>query len=632
MKTSILVLVLGLLGAACVVNRSNPRRRSALDRNFKIMPHDEHSHARPNEVRVDHLDLDWTVDFERERLEGTATWRLTRRDAQAPLRLDVKSLDIHGVEAGRDGIFHAAVYEVQPGDPVLGDTLQVELEPDDDLVRVRYATTEAGTGLQWLEPSQTRGGKHPFLFSQSQAIHARTWIPCQDTPGVRVTYRAVVRTGNGLRAVMSASETRELESEGDQRVFVFEMPHRIPSYLIALAVGDLEFRSLGPRSGVYAEPEVVEAAASEFRDTESMIDAIEDLYGPYRWGRYDLLVLPPSFPFGGMENPCLTFATPTILAGDRSLVSLVAHELAHSWSGNLVTNATWRDFWLNEGFTVYLEQRAMERVYGAERKKMEVMLGMQELREEMEELPPKDQILHVDLAGRDPDEGFTGVPYEKGAAFLRLLESTFGRDRFDEFLKSWFDEHAFTSVTTEDFVAFLEARLLRSDHERAATVDIRAWIEEPGLPADAPDARSEAFERIDTLVADWKAGRNSLEAWPVERWVTHEWLHFIRSLGESQKQETLAEIDRRFHLTESGNSEILAAWLELCIHSRYEAAWPALRSFLLRQGRRKFLKPLYEAMAKDPTLRGMARDIYAEARAGYHAISRDSMDKVLHWN
>ena len=631
MKKRILVLAAVLVGASCAVGPNAARDVSATERNIKIMPHDEHSHARPDEVRVDHLDLDWTVDFDAQRLEGTATWTLTRRDPTAPLRLDVKSLDIEEVEAGQGEVFRAAPHEIVPGDPVLGDTLQVELSPGDDRVRIRYATTEAGTGLQWLEPSQTRGGKLPFLFSQSQAIHARTWIPCQDTPGVRVTYSAVVRTPKSLRAVMSASQTRELEPTADHRVFAFEMPYRIPSYLIALAVGDLEFRSLGPRSGVYAEPEVVEAAAAEFRDTESMIDAIEGLYGPYRWGRYDLLVLPPSFPFGGMENPCLTFATPTILSGDRSLVSLVAHELAHSWSGNLVTNATWRDFWLNEGFTVYLEQRAMEKVYGVERKKMEVMLGMQELREEMAELPPKDQILHVDLKGRDPDEGFTGVPYEKGAAFLRLLEQTFGRDRFDGFLEVWFNEHAFTSVTTEDFVAFLEQRLLQADPEAAKAVDVHAWIEEPGLPADAPDARSDAFARIDALVADWKAGRSSMDSWPVAGWVTHEWLHFIRSLGEAEKPETLAEIDQRFHLTESGNSEILAAWLELCVHSRYEKAWPALRGFLLRQGRRKFLKPLYEAMAKDPALRPMALDIYREARPGYHAISRDSMDKILDW-
>ncbi|MCA9320671.1 MAG: M1 family metallopeptidase [Planctomycetes bacterium] len=593
------------------------------------MPKDLHSHADPARVRVTHSALDWRVDFAAKRLEGQVIHRVERRDPRAPLILDVKALEIDAVASGDASGWHEARWMRRPGEAALGDALEIALDPDDDRVRLRYRTTDEGTGLQWLDPAQTTGGRHPFLFSQSQAIHARTWIPCQDSPGVRASFEARVEVPQGLRAVMSAAESEDGEVRNGRQVFHFRMPHAVPSYLVALAVGELAFESLGPRSGVYAEPGVVSKAASEFRDTESMIDAVEALYGPYRWGRYDLLVLPPSFPFGGMENPCLTFATPTILAGDRSLVALVAHELAHSWSGNLVTNATWRDFWLNEGFTVYLEQRIMEAIFGKERKAMEVMLGMQELREEMAELAPKDQILHVDLEGRDPDEGFTGVPYEKGAAFLRRLEELFGRQAFDDFLRAWFDQHAFSSVTTATFREFLQRELLSRDPRVASAIDVDLWIEAPGLPADAPDAASPAFQKIDAALAAWREKRGGLDQFPVAAWTTHEWLHFIGKLGARLDQDTMAALDQRFSLTRTGNAEILAAWLELAIKSHYEPAFARLREFLVSQGRRKFLKPLYAAMAKDPTLTAMANSIYDEARPGYHAISSGSIDEIM---
>ncbi len=343
--------------------------------------------------------------------------------------------------------------------PCLGSRLTITLTPEATQVRVAYRTAPSASALQWLDPSLTAGKVKPFLFTQSEAIHARSWIPLQDSPAVRITYVGTIRVPKGLTAVMAA-ESRVRPEEASQGVFRFVMSQPIPSYLIALAVGDLAFQKLGPRTGVWAEPSVLKSAAHEFEDVESMVASIEKRFGPYRWGRYDILVLPPSFPFGGMENPKLTFATPTILAGDRSLVSLIAHELAHSWSGNLVTNATWRDFWLNEGFTTYLERRIIEDLYGADRADMESVLGLVDLREELKEQSAKDQVLHVNLTGRDPDEGMNRIPYEKGALFLRTLEHRFGRDRFDGFLRSYFDHFAFRSITTADFVAYLKEHLL----------------------------------------------------------------------------------------------------------------------------------------------------------------------------
>ncbi|MEZ6196245.1 MAG: M1 family metallopeptidase [Planctomycetota bacterium] len=627
-QTSILALLGGLLLlASCVSDGGSAAPSPAVAR-------DEHSRSRPEEARSRHLELDLRVDFAARRIEGTARHRIVRRDATAPgdLVLDVKDLEVRAVRAGRGEAARAASWTLEPGDPRLGDGLRIPLEAGEDTVEVDYATTDGGTGLQWLEPAQTAGGTRPFLFSQSQAIHARTWIPCQDSPGVRITYDAVVTVPADLTAVMSAGSGGAPEAvAGGARRFRFAMPQAIPSYLIALAVGQLEFRAMSDRTGVWAEPSVVERAAWEFADTESMVRTAEGLYGPYRWGRYDILVLPPSFPFGGMENPRLTFVTPTVLAGDRSLVALIAHELAHSWSGNLVTNATHRDFWLNEGFTVYFEHRIMEAVYGRERFEMECMLGIRDLEEEMAEMEPRDQVLHVDLAGRDPDEGFTGVPYDKGAGLLRRLEQVFGRERFDAFLRAYFDRFSFTSITTATFRDYLERELLAADPERAAEVDLDLWIEGPGLPPDFPRVVSDAFERIDRSVADWRAGRIELAAFGRERWTTQEWLHFIGRLDPVADRGRLPELERTFALTASGNNEILCAWLELAVRADYGPADARLAGFLKEQGRRKFLTPLYRALLERPGGRERAAAIYREARPRYHAIARDSIDALLDW-
>jgi len=558
---------------------------------------DVHSWSRPAETKVRHLDLDLDVRFETKSLEGSARL-LFDRTTSGELILDTRDLAIHSVE-------NAEGFELGEAHPFLGAPLRIRLKPSsgaaaDDWVRVTYSTAPGASGLQWLDPPQTAGKQHPFLYTQSQAIHARSWIPLQDTPAVRVTYAARVRTPAGLRAVMGA----EMQGNG-----CFRMEQAIPSYLIALAAGDLAFRPLGPRSGVYAEPLLVEAAGFEFADTEAMIRAVEEMYGPYRWGRYDLLVLPPSFPFGGMENPRLTFTTPTILAGDKSLVSLVAHELAHSWSGNLVTNATWSDFWLNEGFTVYVERRILEKVYGPQREEMEAVLGRRELDREMAGLPEGDRVLHIDLDGRDPDDGCTLVPYEKGALLLRTIEHAVGRDRFDRFLRSYFDHFAFQSITTADFLTYLSAEL-----PEAKAVELNAWIYQPGVPPGAADPHSDVFARIE---AGWPADTAA--------WSTQEWLHFLRF----QKEPDMARMDREFHLTDSRNSEILHQWLLMAVKANYEPALGRIEPFLCSVGRRKFLKPIYTELMKTDEGKVRAQAIYAKARPGYHPIAQTTIDGIV---
>lgn len=571
---------------------------------------DIHSWANPELVRVRHLALDLNVVFEQQTIQGTAILSIEQfgRDAKQ-LILDSRALQIDETEVSPDGVkYQESRFSIGPPDKILGAALRIDIAPNTKFVRIRYSTDPTATALQWLSPEQTAGKQHPFLYTQSQAIHARSWIPLQDSPGIRVTYEARVHLPKGLTAVMSG--TNCADGRPDCR-FVMDQP--VPPYLIALAVGDLSFQSTGPRTGVWAEPPVLPQAAAEFSDMEKMLEAAERLYGPYRWTRYDVLVLPPSFPFGGMENPRLTFATPTIITGDKSLVSLVAHELAHSWSGNLVTNATWSDFWLNEGYTVYIERRIIEELYGARRAEMEAALGYQDLQDELKSHPPADQILHIDLTGRDPDDGATSIPYEKGALFLRQIEQTFGRQKFDAYLKDYFDHFAFQSITTAQSLDYMRSHLFAADPQLASRIPVDQWILQPALPPSAPMPVSEAFQNIDAAKEVDTAG-----------WSTQEWLHYLRGLPVQLGAARMRQLDKSYHLTQSTNDEILDQWLLMAIRNHYEPANGRLEEFLTTVGRRKYVKPLYEAMDLK-----QATAIYEKARPIYHPITQQTIDSIL---
>lgn len=590
-------------------------------------PGEPHSFSRPDEAVVKHLDLDIKVDFSKKQLSGVAGLKIENRGRVNKLYLDSRDLEIEKVTLDEDQT--PTKFELGKSEEYLGQPLIIDIDPSTTMVNIAYTTSPDAAALQWLDPSQTSGKKHPFLFTQSQAILARTWIPCQDSPGVRMTYRARVQTPVGLMAVMSAENPSKLNPKG---VYEMEMTHPIPSYLMALAVGDIAFRSTGPRTGVYAEPSVVEKAAWEFGETEKMIAAAEKLYGPYRWGRYDIIVLPPSFPYGGMENPRLTFATPTILAGDRSLVSLVAHELAHSWSGNLVTNATWNDFWLNEGFTSYFEHRIMEEVYGKDYDDMLALLSYQDLEAQISSIGDKreDTHLYLNLTGRDPDEGSTDIPYDKGYYFLRTVEENIGRSRWDAFLRKYFDRFAFQSMTTTRFLEYLNQELIANDKALEQKLQINAWVCGPGIPSNVALAHSDRFKQVEEKVQAWIEGTPAPKL-ATGKWTTHEWLHFIRKLPTPLTSKQMAELDQSFGFSKTGNSEIMSDWLLRVIANRYEPAYPALERFLTGMGRRKFLRPLFMEMAKTPEGMQLARTIYKKARPTYHSVSRNTIDQILKW-
>ncbi|WP_235925736.1 M1 family metallopeptidase [Pontibacter burrus] len=624
------LLGLGLAGSLCLPacttqTNTNTETMTTAQQAQNQISEDVHSYAEPTKAVARHLDLDIAVNFDTKTLSGTASYDIENLAKGNEIIFDTRGLQIEKVYLGDKQ--EETTFRLGESDKYLGQPLHITIKPETKRVTIVYKTSPDAAALQWLNPQQTAGKKHPFLFTQSQAILARTWIPIQDSPGIRITYSAKVQVPKELLAVMSAENPIEKNATGN---YSFEMKQPIPSYLMALSVGDLVFSKVGAQTGIYAEPATIKAAAYEFAEMDKMLVAAEKLYGKYRWDRYDLLVLPPSFPFGGMENPRLTFVTPTVLAKDRSLTSLIAHELAHSWSGNLVTNATWDDFWLNEGFTVYFERRIMEELYGKSYADMLNVLGYQDLQNTLKELgeTSEDTRLKLDLEGRDPDEGLTDIAYEKGNFFLQNIEQAVGRQKFDAFLNKYFNTFAFQTTNTDKFLEFLRTELIKGDEALAEKINIEGWVFSPGLPQDHVVPTSERFTKVEESYQAWKNGKPAAQL-NTKDWSSHEWLHFIRMLPEQMSQQQLQDLDKAFNLTNSGNSEVLAAWFIHTIRNNYTTADKALETFLTNVGRRKFLVPIYKALAATPEGKKKALAIYAKARPNYHAVSTVTLDEML---
>jgi aminopeptidase N len=588
---------------------------------------DTHSFARPLEARVTHVALDLTVDFDARRIGGTATLDIDRKPDAKEIVLDDAGLEIQGVT---DGSKHPLPFKVGARDPNLGAPLTIGLQPDTRRLVITYRSAPDAGALLWLTPQQTAGKKMPFLFSQGEAIENRSWIPTQDSPGVRQTWEAAIHVPAGMTVVMSAPRIEQPITQGGESVFNFRMDHSVASYMIAIGVGDLAFKSLGPRTGVWAEPVTLDAAARELTDTEKMVAAAEKLYGPYRWGRYDVLVLPPSFPYGGQENPNMTFLTPTFIAGDKSLVSLVAHELAHSWSGNLATNAVWNDFWLNEGLTTYAEGRIVEELYGKKAAEEHAALSIDAMNKAVAEAggpTSPDTRLHLDLKGRHPDEGLSDISYEKGAEFLRTVEVIVGRDRFDAWLKGWFDRHAFQPVTSAMFLADIRANLVKGDKALEDKLMLDRWVYQPGIPSNMVRPPAGTFSEQDKAAAVFAKVAARPQSWG--EWNTEERLRFLNRLPRKLGKGYLDELNRGLGLNDASNMEIRFAWLDLAVSNRYDPAVPSLEQFLTSQGRGKFVKPLITALARDSSWgKPIAKRIYAQARPLYHPIVTRDLDKL----
>ncbi|HEY1192746.1 hydrolase/aminopeptidase [Flavobacterium sp.] len=585
---------------------------------------DEHSYSKPELAVAKHLDLDIKVDFDTQTISGKASWTIDNISKGNEIIFDENTLEITKVTLGNDE--KETKFELGKDTEFHGKPLHITIEPNTTKVNIYYNTTKDAVALQWLKPEQTADKKKPFLFSQGESVWSRTWIPCQDSPGIRFTYNATVTVPKDLLAVMSAVNPQKKNGTG---IYTFKQDKAIPSYLMAIAVGDIEFQAIDNRTGVYAEPSMLKKSAYEFAELGKMVNAAEKLYGPYRWGRYDVLVLPPSFPYGGMENPNLTFLTPGVIAGDRSLTSLLAHELGHSWSGNLVTNATWDDIWLNEGFTTYVEHRIGEAIFGKKEFEMQNVITNKELVDNVTEYgdTSPDTRLKVSLTGRNPDDGISMIPYVKGYAFLRVIENAVGREKFDPFIKNYFDSHAFKSITTEDFVKYINENLIKGDKALADKIKLEDWIYKPGIPSNILPVSSPDFDAIDAIQKSWR--ETGVAGLSKKITTTAEKQHFIDHLPADITVAEMDAIDKEFNFTKGGNFIIKRQWFVQALIHQYKPAYPAIEQFLIGISRTGSVMMLYKEMVKTPEGKVWAKQVFEKAKSGYHATTIQAVEGVL---
>lgn len=609
---------------------------------------DDHTYSNYKEIHTKHLHLELDVNFENQSIYGVARHEMINNGTDTAI-FDIKGLEIQKITLGEKGKETEASFMIGKWDKdsILGQPLLVNIKRTTRQINIYYKTTELTQALDWLSPNLTTGKKLPFMYTQGQAILTRTWIPIQDSPLNRITYSADVKVPSDLMALMSAKNPTKKSKDG---MYHFEMKQSIPCYLIALAVGDISYQKLGKNCGVYAEPQLLGKSAYEFVDLPKMIEAAEALYGPYKWEQYDLLMLPYSFPYGGMENPRLTFVNPTLLVGDRSLVSVVAHELAHSWSGNLVTNSSWDDFWLNEGFTVYFENRIMEQLYSKEIADMLAIIEFQELESTISEMDksehPEDSRLKLNLANRDPEDGLTDIAYVKGAFFLKTIEQKVGRKRFDQFLNKYFQHFSFKTVNTEQFKTYLNTQLLLPNK---LTFNTSEWLYQKGLPKNCIQLHSQRFEKITQLARKFAAGENIFKkkvswikikgkrrkkkmVYQLKRtdFIAQEWQVFIRQLPKKMAVEQLKLVDRELNFKNWGNAEIMEEWFVLGIRSNYKEVFPAMEKFISKVGRRKFLLPIYSTLAEQERTKKWALGVYKKAKINYHPITQKSIEELIY--
>lgn len=625
MKISLLILSLSCLVLNSCTNSHNKDAEIIAVKVLKKPVTDVFSQSNFGKVKSSSFHLDLVVDFEKKTLKGSVNHQIVNARNVDQIIFDTKDLKIQKVILN-DEI--EVDFKLKESNGILGQALEIPINKKTYSVNIFYETDSLSEALMWLDPAQTLGKKKPFLFTQGEAILTRSWIPCQDAPSNRITYTADIKCDSSLLPVMSASNNFEKNDKGE---YYFEMNQSVPTYLVALAVGDLVFEKIGDRTGVFAEPKILNKSIKEFSEVEKMIDAAEAIYGPYKWGRYDILVMPPSFPFGGMENPKLTFVTPTIIAGDKSLTTLIAHELAHSWSGNLVTNSTWDDFWLNEGFTVYVENRIMESLKGKDRANLLFSIRAEKFTQDINDIMagphPEDTKLKLNLAGRDPDDGMTSIAYVKGALFLKSIEEKVGREKFDVFVKLYFDTHNFQSVSSEEFISYLYYFLLEPNDIK---FNVEEWVYEKGIPNNSIEYESDHFIQVEKFVkkinVDTRADTLYLDSL---NWSTQEWVHFINEIPNNGYAKFLRSMDIVYSLKDCGNSEIMAAWYVKAIENQYKDIRSAMAEFLIKVGRRKFVKPIYKAMTKTENDLEFAKLVYNLARPNYHYITYNTIDEIL---
>jgi len=639
----VLVLASAIAGA---VHAGAPHAAAAGDKidEGSIDPaNDYHSYANVDQFRVTRMEMDlrvWIVSGSSAKtLDGLVALEIKRLDPRATeLVLDTKGLmisevsekatDVLGAISKNETTWVSRPFHMGKSDPILGSPLVIELprsSKSTELIKIDYETTDDSTGLMWIDPKRNPGHNKPFLYTRSAALSARTWIPMQDTPQVRVTYSLRLHTPQNMQAVVSGERDPKVKARGE---YLFDMAKPVPADSIALAVGEWKYVETGPRSGVYAEKSIIKAAAKAFADTESMLQADEKMFGAYRWSRFDILVMPPGFPTAGAANPRIAFISPTAVADDKSSPETLAREMAHAWSGNLVSNATWRDLWLTEGVAAYMESRTMTAMYGAERASVEEVAGLESLRAEMTTLKPADQLLAVDLRGRDPLQGFSEVPYEKGRLFLNFLDAKFGREHFDAFLRGYFDHFAFKSVSTEQFLQYLRENLLDRFPGIVTLAEVDQWVNGPGIPAYAVLPVTNMLQSVDQARAAFTSGKLQPKQFGAD-WLAEQWIYFFDNLTGPLSSAQLAALDQAHAFSASTDGELQSSWFNQVIASDYRMAYPHVEQFLTLVGRTKLIQPLFVQLMKTDSGSTLARKIYAKARPAYHPETVAVIDAIV---
>jgi leukotriene-A4 hydrolase len=633
---------------------------------------DKSTLSNPRYTRAKHVNWKASVDFENHCISATATYDIEILDKSCKsIQLDTRGLDISFVEVNggvvKDWILDGDI----KGKLHLGQRLTIPLKEQDAEkgsleLQITYKTSsdpEKCSAAQWLTPAQTSGKQYPYLFTQCQSIHARSIIPCYDCPAVKMTYTAEITVPKWATALMSALPIKEDTGEAiskwakgvisavageatkDKHTFNFEQPVPIPAYLLALAVGDLASKDLSPRCRIWCEPCTLKAAADEFHETELFLKTAEEITSmPYAWKRYDLLVLPGSFPYGGMENPCLTFVTPTLLAGDGSLVCVVAHEIAHSWTGNLVTNKTWGHFWLNEGWTTWLQRRIMNKIENVPHDMdLDAIGGAQFLKQDIEMLDKSMTSLYLKLGDGDPDESYSRVPYEKGFHLLYALERMVGEGVFLELVEAYLKKFAYGSVTSEEFRNFCIGFWKDSNPEAYTKVknfEWDEWVYGTGMPP-LPEFNKSLAEAAEALAATWVAfdcdeeeGGVREPSVDISDWTSAQKVCFLNTLlklvqedgsGKLKKLKlsTLKLMQMRYCFQESKNAEILFRYCMLAVQSEDEGIYPIVVRFITSQGRMKYIRPLYRVMFASTTGKGreIAVETFLKNKDFYHPIA-----------
>lgn len=606
-----------VLLALLVVPASAATRERSVARTWELPPRDIFSAAETAAVRVRHLELDLEVDFAARRIRGTATHTIENLAATDRFIVDTRDLEILG--ATIDG--SATTWSL--GEPTAaGRALSIGITPSTRSVRIEYETTRTSGGLYWLMPLQTFGDEAPFLFTLGQPDRTRDWIPIQDTPGVRMSYGATIRVPPGLLALMSARNPTATSPDGTYRI---EMPYPIPPYLIALAVGRLEFRSLDGRSGIYAEPVVLDDAMHDLSYVPEMMGATEEFLGAYPFERYDLVLLPPSFPAGGMENPMLNFINvASVVSGNRESPplphGLIAHELAHSWAGDLVTCGTWSDTWLNEGFATYYASRIMEAMRGFEIGEIGHWFDRSGFESYVQQTADsRREVLHIDFRPGDPLSIFSPTSYNKGSLFLKMLEDRMGRETFDRFARSYFARYANGWVDDRAFLDHLARYVPDGD-----ALLLEAWIYEPGLPSNvtAP-ARSTLWDRIAVEAGRFRSGA-AASSLDTNGWTSYEHGLFLWQITDLVGGR-IAELDAEFGYSTMATPSI--HWF-LAVASRlYAPGIPMLESYLRRATWNAL--PIFERLSQTAGGRAWAIALYESVRPHYVEGMQSYIDAIL---